>query len=174
MRLIYSLLSLSLLGSATPALADSAYKAEDVVRFFTRSAQLGAEKRVCIGSSEECAAMKTAAQPSFDLLVTFDLDSDKLTTGARQNLSEFAKALKDPQLASLRLRVEGHTDARGTDDHNDELSRRRAQAVVSYLQTVGVQTERLHPVGLGKHSPRTNDPFEPINRRVETRIEFVN
>jgi outer membrane protein OmpA-like peptidoglycan-associated protein len=156
------------------AFADPAYSAKDIVNHFAPDGQLGATRGICIGTETECGAAEldsaAAAVESYDLLITFDLDSDALTDAARENLNEFAKALQDPTLAAASFEVDGHTDARGTEDYNYGLSERRAQAVINYLNQLGVDTSRLVAKGFGKTKPRTADPFDPVNRRVEARL----
>lgn len=74
-----------------------------------------------------------------------------------------------------RVRVEGHTDARGRREHNLELSQRRAEAVVEFLVTRGhVARERLEARGFGPDRPivpnaRTRQEHAQ-NRRVEFNI----
>ncbi|WP_134496563.1 OmpA family protein [Microvirga pakistanensis] len=162
---------LSFLG--TGALADPAYKARDIIQHFAPKAELGPSRGLCIGHEGECGgqgppASVTPPTAAFDLVVTFDYDSDTLTRDARENLDEFAKALKDPQLAATSFRVEGHTDARGSDRYNLSLSERRAASVVRYLTEIGIEPGRLKPRGYGKTQPRTPDPNDASNRRVET------
>jgi len=168
-RIIAPLLGLLLLSSGA-ALAEPSYKSKDVVKHFN----LGPSRGLCIGTEGECNGAATAkpAQPidSFDLVITFDYNSDALTEQARQNLEEFQKALQDPGLATSTFVVEGHTDARGADSYNLTLSERRANAVVRYLSEKGVSPERLEPHGYGKTKPRTSDPFDAANRRVEARL----
>ncbi len=70
--------------------------------------------------------------------------------------------------------VEGHTDSRGDDDFNMDLSQRRAQAVVDYLVAQGVQVSRLRAKGYGETRPiASNDTNagRSENRRVEFHIE---
>jgi outer membrane protein OmpA-like peptidoglycan-associated protein len=105
----------------------------------------------------------------YDLMVTFELESAKLTSQARQNLDAFAAALRSPALAKLRFAVEGHTDSSGSPVHNLELSEARAASVVAYLVGHDVQPERLTARGYGEARPRLADPAHPDNRRVETR-----
>jgi outer membrane protein OmpA-like peptidoglycan-associated protein len=156
------------------ALADPAYTAKDIVNHFAPDGKLGATRGICIGTETECGAGGTdaaaAAVESYDLLITFDLDSDSLTDAAKENLNEFAKALQDPTLAGAAFEVNGHTDARGTEDYNLGLSERRAQAVIDYLSQLGVDTSKLTAHGYGKTQPRSPDPFDAVNRRVETRL----
>ena len=86
------------LGLSGPAAADPAYNAADIVSLFAAEAETGATRGICIGTEAECggATAEATASPTFDLLVTFGLDSDQLTPEAQQNLDEFAKALLDP------------------------------------------------------------------------------
>ena len=131
-------------------------------------------RAVCIGTSSACAT-DTAAAPDpggFDMLITFELGSDRLSPQARENLAEFAKAMKGDKLANATFNIDGHTDARGTDAYNLDLSNRRAEAVVSYLESLGVPRDRLEAKGHGEAQPRVEDPFADINRRVEATIRM--
>jgi outer membrane protein OmpA-like peptidoglycan-associated protein len=149
--------------------AGSAYTAEDIVNHF---APQGSTRGICIGTETECGTADTdrTAAASYDLLITFDLDSANLTDAAKANLDEFAKALRDPRLSSATFEVDGHTDARGGDNYNMTLSERRAAAVVEYLTAQGVDATKLVAKGFGKSQPREADPFAAENRRVETRL----
>ena len=72
-----------------------------------------------------------------------------------------------------RIQVEGHTDDRGRDAYNMQLSQRRAQAVVDYLVGKGVEASRLEAVGYGETKPiASNDTDEgrATNRRVQLTI----
>jgi OOP family OmpA-OmpF porin len=162
--------------TAVPALAEPAYRATDIIKHFAGAKQdLGATRGLCFGTEGECGGEAVKAKPArpldaFDLVVTFDYNSDVLTREARENLDEFSKALADEALARASFLVEGHTDAKGTDSYNLTLSERRAAAVVRYLEVRGVKPDKLEPRGLGKTKPRTANPFDAANRRVETRI----
>ncbi|MEL7470994.1 MAG: OmpA family protein [Pseudomonadota bacterium] len=76
------------------------------------------------------------------------------------------------QLSSLTFTIDGHTDARGSEAFNLELSNRRADAAVAYLETLGVPMSRLTAKGFGETSPRVDDPLAAINRRVEAKIRL--
>jgi outer membrane protein OmpA-like peptidoglycan-associated protein len=144
----------------------AAYSPADIVKFF---ADQEATRGICVGTEEECggAAKKPAG---FNLRLTFAKDSADLTDEARVNLESFAEALKSPSLSVAAFVIEGHTDASGTDAHNLGLSQRRAENVVSYLASLGVDKSKLEAVGLGEGTPMTADPLDPENRRVETRL----
>lgn len=74
-----------------------------------------------------------------------------------------------------RVRVEGHTDARGSRTRNLRLSQQRAAAVVRYLTAHGVAAERLESAGFGPDRPVVPNATTPEeharNRRVEFHIE---
>lgn len=169
--------------TAGPALAQNApsYTAEDIEAFFAPALECpegqscvpkGKTRAVCIGTTSACAADAEAAPDpgAFDMLITFDLGSDRLSQQARQNLAEFAEALQSGKLAETRFNIDGHTDARGSDSLNMNLSNRRAEAVVSYLESLGVPRSRLVAHGYGESKPRVDDPFADINRRVEATL----
>ena len=147
------------------------YTAEQVVKFFAQSLDLGAERGICIGTAAECGSTQTVVAPeTFDLMVTFELNSDQLSEAAKANLLEFSKALADPRLGAVSLSIEGHTDATGPDSFNQLLSERRANAVVTFLRQQGADPSRFVVKGFGDAYPRSDDPYDPANRRVETRI----
>jgi outer membrane protein OmpA-like peptidoglycan-associated protein len=100
--------------------------------------------------------------------VLFDTNSDVLKPGADESLNRVAQFLQNQP--GVKLRVEGHTDSRGSDSYNEALSQRRAQAVASALMARGVDASRVQAVGRGMEVPvATNDTAEgrQQNRRVE-------
>ncbi|MBZ5578087.1 MAG: OmpA family protein [Acidobacteriia bacterium] len=104
--------------------------------------------------------------------VAFGFDKHSLTPEARQDLDKLADDLKADK--RFFIAVEGYTDKTGSEQYNETLSRRRADAVVEYL--VGshdVPIYRIHMVGLGEQKPvdegRTRDA-RAKNRRVEVKI----
>ncbi|WEX10877.1 OmpA family protein [Chelativorans sp. AA-79] len=156
--------------------AQEKQSAEDIVRFFSHAIDLGAQRGICVGTEQECAERRqqqNAELPTgLDMLVNFDLDSAELTSDARAKLTEFAAALKDNRLQAHSFVVEGHTDARGSELYNEGLSERRARAVAAFLIANGVEASRLEALGKGMSAPRVNDPYDPVNRRVEMRISM--
>ena len=160
-------------GTASSALAEEpAYKADDVVKFFSGQADLGVSRGICIGTAEDCGLKAETAQnkSGFDLTVNFDFGSATLTDGAKRNLDAFAEALKDDRLQRAKFVLEGHTDAVGSDAANRQLSEARARSVAVYLVQKGVEVTKLEPVGYGEAKPLTNDPYDATNRRVEARM----
>lgn len=105
--------------------------------------------------------------PVLDLTVNFDFDSAKLRDDSKGLLVNLSSALTDPRLATFRFQVEGHTDAKGTAQYNDQLSARRAQSVVNFLSEKGVEASKLQPVGKGfKELLIPAEPLASQNRRV--------
>jgi len=88
-------------------------------------------------------------------------------------LDELSSVLKSrPDLKQVT--VEGHTDNRGGHAYNQELSERRARAVVDYLMRKGIQSQRLSSRGYGYDRPIASNADalgRAKNRRVEFRIE---
>jgi outer membrane protein OmpA-like peptidoglycan-associated protein len=67
----------------------------------------------------------------------------------------------------MHFRIEGHTDAKGSDPYNKGLSQRRADAVQQYLKDQGIATERMDTQGLGASQLLYPDqPQAAENRRV--------
>jgi OOP family OmpA-OmpF porin len=103
-----------------------------------------------------------------DLRVQFALGSATLSPEQQERMRIFAEALKRPQLANMRFRIEGHTDSIGSRASNIELSRRRAEAVADFLTSQGVPASRLIVRGYGYDRPLPGRPAsDPSNRRVE-------
>ena len=86
-------------------------------------------------------------------------------------LNEVVDALGDRK--DLKVRIEGHTDSRGTLARNQKLSERRANSVKNYLTEAGVDPHRLQAVGFGEEIPvdtNANRAGRARNRRVEFHI----
>jgi outer membrane protein OmpA-like peptidoglycan-associated protein len=119
-------------------------------------------------ASNSTTVRKVAAGARADLRVSFLLNSAELTAEAREEAKVFAEALRRPELANKRFRIEGHTDATGQRDHNLSLSQRRAAAVADYLSRLGVQRSRFEVRGYGPDKPLDGvNASSPDNRRVE-------
>jgi OOP family OmpA-OmpF porin len=104
---------------------------------------------------------------SIDLVIQFDLDSAKLKPDSKPLLNSLVEAMKNDRLAAIKFKIEGHTDAQGSEQHNLKLSQSRADSVTAYLTSQGVDKERL--VGEGKGFSELLVPDKPKaaeNRRV--------
>ena len=101
--------------------------------------------------------------------VHFAFDSDVILEDSFELLTQVATALQAAEHV-LRIRIEGHTDDRGPDVYNAELSDRRAQSVRQFLIEAGLSPERSTAVGYGETmpiAPNTTDEGRATNRRVE-------
>jgi outer membrane protein OmpA-like peptidoglycan-associated protein len=100
--------------------------------------------------------------------VLFDTAQHSLKPGAREKLAKVAGILLAHP--GLRLEVEGHTDSVGSDDYNQSLSERRAEAVKDYLISQGFPAPSITAKGLGEIRPvasNDNASGRQLNRRVE-------
>lgn len=100
--------------------------------------------------------------------VLFDTDGDELKPGADVSMDRLAAFLNENP--ERRLMIEGHTDARGAEEYNKDLSERRADAVAEALVERGIPSDRVRSIGLGEEYPvASNDTSAGMqqNRRVE-------
>ena len=100
--------------------------------------------------------------------VLFRSGSFELAPGARERLAKVSGIVL--AYPSLHMSIEGHTDAVGGDDYNQNLSEQRAQAVRDYFVQQGISSSTIETHGYGKTAPiASNDTAEgrQQNRRVE-------
>ena len=84
--------------------------------------------------------------------ILYDLDSYLLLPRYQDSLIPLVKLLKENPL--IRIELSSHTDSRADDRYNDDLSQKRAQAVVDYLISCGINADRLKAKGYGESRPR--------------------
>ncbi|QFT32452.1 OmpA family protein [Roseibium porphyridii] len=160
----------------------------------------GATRALCIGTRDECnpnasnegggqvavspegsAETETAEtlvvdpetqaiDDAFNLLVSFEYASARLSNSAKANLREFAKGINVADLEGAKFVIEGHTDGIGSISYNQRLSEDRAQAVTQFLISLGVSQNRLKTVAYGESRPKVADINDPANRRVESKL----
>lgn len=128
-----------------------------------------AERRRRIAESQ-VAARPTMVTPGASILDTvyFDFDQAVLSEQAKDILARNAEWLRSN--GQVRVQVEGHCDERGTAEYNLALGERRAEAVKSYLSSLGVEATRLVTISYGKERPTDPGSGEEAwtrNRRVE-------
>lgn len=105
--------------------------------------------------------------------VYFDFDLTTIRPDAVPILNETVEVLKREN-GPFTLILEGHTDSRGTDSYNDDLAKRRSEAVKKYLIEHGVAADKIRTVSFGESKPAaTNNTAEgrALNRRVEQKVE---
>jgi outer membrane protein OmpA-like peptidoglycan-associated protein len=102
--------------------------------------------------------------------VHFATDKATIMPDSFAMLDEVALALR--VRPTMRVRIEGHTDERGADKHNQQLSQARADSVRTFLATKKVQQDRLEPVGFGVTKPIAQGDTETAHEQ-NRRVEFV-
>jgi outer membrane protein OmpA-like peptidoglycan-associated protein len=103
--------------------------------------------------------------------VLFDTGRAELNPGAGRKLDQLAQFLSEHP--DRRVEIDGFTDSVGTDSYNEDLSRRRADAVKSALTVRGINASRISTQGYGKAYPvadNNDSGGRQLNRRVEVVI----
>jgi outer membrane protein OmpA-like peptidoglycan-associated protein len=96
----------------------------------------------------------------------FNTDSSILLPGGVAEISRVARVIN--QYNQTQIEVAGHTDTTGSEQHNQQLSERRAMAVKNELVYQGVDPQRIRAVGYGESRPISSN--NAMNRRVEITI----
>jgi outer membrane protein OmpA-like peptidoglycan-associated protein len=109
------------------------------------------------------------SRTKIDLDIEFDYGSATVAAAAVPQLTALGNALRSPQLQQAVFVIGGHTDGKGTDQYNQDLSQRRSEAVKDYLvKTFKVPADNLITAGYGKRDLKNKaDPYAAENRRVE-------
>jgi outer membrane protein OmpA-like peptidoglycan-associated protein len=105
--------------------------------------------------------------------VQFKFDSDVILPESDLVLGAIATILNEHSEIT-RVRIEGHTDDKGTEAYNMKLSQRRAASVVKWLVKHGIAQSRLTSQGFGRSRPidrNDTDEGRAMNRRVELHIQ---
>ena len=118
---------------------------------------------------EPSAAELTGERIDIRDSVYFETNRDIIKAQSHPLLDDVAAILAaHPELK--KIRIEGHTDSRGSDSYNLDLSQRRAEAVRAYLVAKGISADRLEAIGYGETKPidprETAEAWEK-NRRVD-------
>ncbi|MEP5763461.1 MAG: peptidoglycan-associated lipoprotein Pal [Halieaceae bacterium] len=135
--------------------------------------QMEADEAAKRQAAEAAAAAKKAqmaleaAVDSAGNIVYFDFDKSTLTAATRRVLDAHIALAKTTK---KNVRLEGHTDERGTREYNMALGERRAKAVADYMSVNGVASYRVETVSYGEERPAMSGSGEAAwskNRRVE-------
>ena len=105
--------------------------------------------------------------------VYFDFDRSELTEKAKELLAQVGELLLKEQ--RFTITIEGHTDARGTEDYNFTLGAKRAMKVKEFLSAYGIEGKRMESVGYGKEAPKAQGETEEAysqNRRANFRVNI--
>lgn len=124
-----------------------------------------------VGSGSSIGSAVPTASAGYDLsarVVYFGYDSADIDTAGQGVIANYGKYLTSSPAAKVRL--EGHTDERGSAEYNIALGERRAQTVARELKALGVTDSQLAIVSYGKERPAVPGSDESAytqNRRVE-------
>ena len=130
-----------------------------------------AEEAVAAAAAREAAAMEAAlreARSALTEMVHFDYDVAEISPQAERILRSKLNILRDSP--SVMIRVEGHCDNRGSNEYNDALGNRRAQAVVDFFTNFGLDASRFSIVSFGEDRPLGRGESESAwaeNRRAQ-------
>jgi outer membrane protein OmpA-like peptidoglycan-associated protein len=102
--------------------------------------------------------------------IYFDFDRVTLKSESFPELAKLERMLKEN--GSIVVEIAGHTDKLGSTAYNNALSQKRAEAIVKYLISKGIEPERLKPVGYGAQRPLASNDDEQDGRELNRRSEF--
>lgn len=107
--------------------------------------------------------------------IFYDYEQWNIRADAEPSLDHLAEIMKSNP--GIRVQLSSHTDCRGTDEYNLDLSQKRAQAAIDYLISVGIPSKRLQAQGFGESNPAVNCECESCseenhqkNRRTTFKI----
>jgi outer membrane protein OmpA-like peptidoglycan-associated protein len=106
---------------------------------------------------------------TFDAGVLFGFDKSNLSAVAQDNIKQLAVILN--KYPDTYVRVEGHTDDKGTDEYNMGLSERRTKSVMAYLEAQGISKSRIQGFWYGESQPKVPNDTD-ANRATNRRCEF--
>jgi len=86
--------------------------------------------------------------------IYYDYDKWNIRPDAEPSLNLLIKVLNENP--TIRIQLSSHTDCRGKDDYNRDLSAKRAQSAVNYLIVNGIEASRLYAQGYGEERPAMN------------------
>ena len=104
---------------------------------------------------------------TIDLKINFDTNKAVIAPKYNNNIKEFANILKDN--STMTAVIEGHTDSDGSEEYNKKLSTKRAEAAVTSLENLDIDSSRLESIGYGETMPIASNETEEgksQNRRV--------
>ena len=139
-------------------------------RSFVKRLRTKKTRQITVSERSEVAKfVKDNDLPGVDLEVYFDYNSSTITSAAIPKLATLGKALSDAKLKGKTFMIAGHTDGRGSDDYNQTLSEKRAEAVKQHLaRTFGLDVTTLVAIGYGEEQLKTpGTPEADENRRVQ-------
>lgn len=106
----------------------------------------------------------------FSSAVLFGFDRSDLSLEAKANLDKLVKVLDT--YPETNIEIQGHTDSKGSENYNQNLSEKRAGAVSDYLKSREILAARIVTRGLGETLPKYDNDTEE-GRAENRRVEFL-
>jgi outer membrane protein OmpA-like peptidoglycan-associated protein len=107
-------------------------------------------------------------------LILFDFDSAEIKQRNKEVVDQIIARMNE--MPDARLSIVGHTDNIGAESYNDNLSKRRAQAVLDQLMAAGMTSDqKLSHTGVGARNPLYNNATpegRALNRTVTVTLEY--
>ena len=97
--------------------------------------------------------------------IFYDFDSASLRPESEAELEKLVDLMNE--FPEVMVELSAHTDRKGSDEYNEDLSRRRAESVVTYLVNRGIDKGRLSATGYGKVQPVI------VGKRLASRYDFL-
>ncbi len=152
----------------TPASAFTDAQIQDRARADSIAAYEAAERERLARAGSAGYGSAASAREVLTEIVYFEYDSAQLSPEAEDRLREKAGIMRANP--SIRLRIEGHADERGSTEYNLALGQARAESVRRFLYGYGISMERLTTISYGKERPLVEGAHEVAwarNRRAE-------
>ena len=130
-----------------------------------RSGQFASQDQIGDATNADADGWRPA-DPANNLgmpVIYFAYDSDLLVPSETANLDKVAEYLA--KNAALGLVIQGHCDARGTEEYNRALGERRANAIRAYLAGRGLADGRMKTMSFGKDKPAVSGSGESVWRQ---------
>ena len=132
------------------------------------AARTAAERDAARREQDRLNRERDQARSTLEAVVQFEYDESDITAAAERILRAKLPILRNSP--TVRLRLEGHADERGSTEYNLALGSRRAESVRDFLSGFGISADRFTTTSFGEERPAVNRSDEAAwaqNRRVE-------
>ena len=146
-------------------------RADSIAAVRAEEARLRAEEDARRRAEEAARRAMEAARNTLTSKVFFDYDMSEIRPDAERILQSKVEILRASP--TVRLRIAGHADERGSNEYNLALGNRRAQAVVDFFTNFGLNADRFTIISYGEEQPAamgSNESAWSQNRRAEFNI----
>jgi peptidoglycan-associated lipoprotein len=127
-----------------------------------------ARARAAEEAERQRIARMEAARATLIAMINFDYDDSRIRSDMEPIMRQKVEILRSSP--NVRLRLEGHTDERGSGEYNVALGSRRAQSALQFFLDAGISANRFETTSYGEERPLVNRSDESAwaqNRRVE-------